>query len=152
MSAPASTAPMKTTTRSAAHHGHLVRRRNSGATAASETSTSARRGRRMLHGIHTRNPPMTQNNNSCGFRTELPKLMGNRVEVVLYACEPLTVQWTGNITVCPETANERSFSLTPFLSRSRGGSHFRAVPTAPVTPARRSQAPRGGVWVLSRGP
>ena len=29
---------------------------------------------------------------------------------------------------------------------------FGAVPTPPVAPARRSKAPRGGVWILSRGP
>ena len=40
----------------------------------------------------------------------------------------------------------------PALVTSEVTSLLRAIPTAPVAPARRSKAPRGGVWILSRGP
>ena len=42
-------------------------------------------------------------------------------------------------------------SIPEVSMRRPGTSHFGPVPTAPVAPARRPNASRGGVWVLSRG-
>ena len=44
-----------------------------------------------------------------------------------------------------------SFNPFPALVTSEATTIFRAMPTAPVATARRSKAPRGGVWVLCRG-
>ena len=55
----------------------------------------------------------------------------------------------------PHFALQYSKIPFPTLVTSEVTSHFRAVPTTPVAPARRSKASRGGVWVFpdpSRSP
>jgi hypothetical protein len=54
----------------------------------------------------------------------------------------------------PEVYLQWATLINPFpaLVASEATRILRPIPTAPVTTARRSKAPRGGVWVLSRGP